>query len=210
MGFTARAFALSIALGCAASLAAADPSIENGYLDVRVGYTFARPTYTETQAGGTDESFHWDRDHEFSGEIIGSPAMKARGGLLLGVSLLADWRDRNDNASDIRLQYREWAIRLHVGYGIPLGGTALLEIVPFGGLGETEARRAGDTDQDLLIQYGLDVALPLTFGHVQIGPQVGYQVEDSETAIRTGTGTSADQDFKDGYFTYSVFLGLRF
>jgi hypothetical protein len=85
-----------------------------------------------------------------------------------------------------------------------------LELVPFGGIGLSEARRQGDKDQDLLIEYGADLNAVLTFNWFQIGASVGYLLSDSESALRSGSGTSADYDFKDGAVTWTGFLGIRF
>ena len=98
-----------------------------------------------------------------------------------------------------------------IGVGSASSGT-----LPFGGFGSAQIKRVvpGNTrtdDNTTLIEFGANLNLPITLGHFQFGPQIGYLVIDARDNIEdAATNDDIDYDFGKGNFTVSGFIGYRF
>lgn len=212
-------------LTCTALLAAliATPiAAEDGigsFVDLRAGYTFVDDSYEGTRDDGvTSEDFSedWDNSHRAFALLLWSPGLRPYGGWLFGISAATAFRDTNEEDSDADIDYDSYAAHLNIGYGIPIGDSFQVELIPFIGFGSAELKRVvpGQTetsDNETLIEWGANLNGVFTLAdHWQIGAQVGYLVADTSYEIREAGGDEVDYDFKDGNFLFSGFLGYRF
>jgi hypothetical protein len=209
--FPSLALAAAVASGAAA---AEDPN--QGFLDLRLGYTFLDKSYEATVDDGiTREEFDndWDNEHRgFAMLVYGFPAGPA-GGFILGVDVTVDYRDDDPSGTAVDLTYEAYGAHAHAGYYLPLGDAFQLELMPFVGFAAAKFEHTipGNTSTDdntTLIEFGANLNAILTLGRFQVGGQVGYLRQDSDENLEQGADNS-EYDFGPGNVLFSAMIGVR-
>ncbi|HYE06833.1 MAG TPA: hypothetical protein VEL07_15055 [Planctomycetota bacterium] len=205
---------MSLTLVAIASAAFAEDKVgsEDGFLDVRIGYTIADTEY-ERRDNISDETVEedWDNVHRPWVLLMYSPGLDPHG-WLFGVDVTADFRDVNSEDDDVDVEYEAYSAHLHVGYGVVLGNHFQLEFVPFFGAGIAKIEGVDAEDEPTVLEYGANVNGIVLFDRFMIGAQIGYLLSDTDEEFRDNVDTTEDQtyDWQSGSLTFSGFLGIRF
>lgn len=213
-----RAATLTALLVATSATIIADDHVEDPFFDVRLGYVIADNSYDGTFDGTTGDEFEqdWDAQHRAFLQLMYSPGLRPFG-WLFGVDVTGDFRDTDSDDSDADIEYQAWSAHLHIGVGYRIGDIAQLELVPFGGAGVSDTKRrtianGDDSDEDTVLEYGVNFNAFLTLDRFIIGAQIGYLYSDSSAEFRDqiDPNENVEYDWQSGSVTYSGFIGIRF
>ncbi len=205
-----------LALGCSGAVAA---ERSESFSDIRVGYTLVDDSYEGTRDDGisaTDFDEDWDESHRVFATWLWTPGMETYGGWLFGLTAVTAFRDTDSDDSDADLEYDAYALHANIGYGIPIGESFQIELVPFIGVGSARLKRVlpggtSTSDNETLIEYGANLnGVFVIDKRFLIGAQVGYLISDTSYEFTEASGDEVDYDFQQGNILYSAFLGYRF
>ncbi len=213
-----RSALLAAVVACVPTIAYADEHVEDPFTDLRLGYVIADNSYDGTFDGTTGDEFEsdWDEQHRAFLQVMYSPGLKPFG-WLFGVDITGDFRDTDSDGSDADIEYQAWSAHLHIGVGYRIGDIAQLELVPFGGAGISDTKRrtianGEDSDEDTVLEYGINFNAILTLDRFLIGAQLGYLYTDSTAEFRdqVDPNENVEYDWKSGSVTFAGFIGIRF
>ena len=193
---------------------AADPT--NGFHDLRIGYGLMEKGYDATIENGiNDEDVDqaWDQNHRGFLLYVGSFGGTPLGGIAFGADLVVNARDLDNDDSNAEIEYDSYGAHVYLGWAMPIGKVFQLELLPFVGAAAAELTRTlpggiSTSDNQTTLEFGADLNAILTFGHFQVGAQLGYLIEDSRFNVSNGID-DREYDFSGGSLLGSVMLGYR-
>ncbi len=201
--------------GLASATAAAEDS-HQGFVDLRIGYTFMDKNYQATVDDGINKSEFdndWDNQHRGFGMVLIGFGAGPAGGFALGADVGVDYRDDDPRGTAVKLKYESYGAHLDAGYYLPIGDAFQVELLPFVGFAAAKFKQTvpGSTSTDdnaTLIEFGINLNAILTLGRFQIGGQAGYLRQDSDENLETGANNSS-YDFGPGNLLFSAMIGVR-
>ena len=208
---------MPLALAALAATAAAATDPREGFLDLRLGYTFLDKEYEATVEGGVDSGEFdndWDNQHRGFAMLAFAFGAGRAGGIMFGVDVTVDYRDDDPRGTAIDLEYESYGAHAHVGWYLPIGKVFQLEVLPFVGFAAAQFEQTlpgnlSTDDNETLIEFGANVNGIFALGRLLLGVQVGYLRSDTEGNLETA-GEESEYDFGPGNLLASAMLGVRF
>jgi hypothetical protein len=187
-------------------------------LDARLIYSFGGNEYSVENdsnfTGSTDEDHTWGDNKRFRLDVLN--AIDDPVSFLGGVSVAGQNSSNSHAGSD--LDFQSLSGRVNLGVGMLAADFMQFEILPFAGLGWSEAdyalpmgsSRFAGHDSDRFFEYGLNLnAVFINKKHgFQLGGGIGYSVSDADYLF-TDQNADLDTQVEQSGPIYSVFIGTR-
>jgi hypothetical protein len=196
-------------------LAAAMPAFaaENigGFVDMRLGYSQLGGDFdvkVSPPAGASVESEEsFDTTHRLDLNWVGCLGMRAYGGVLWGIGGSYGFNETEPIAGQT-IDVQTWAVKGHIGYGVPFTDYFQLEALPFIGVGRSHLHSTGSHFSEApYTEYGIDFNAVFTLPNgFQFGATAGMFWYD--TSVLDETNVTRYHIHTDDV-KFGAFIGVR-